>query len=166
VTEVTEASAEPVPDGMRRIVVGVDGSETSRHALRWAAQEAAVHRAELHVVHAWDVTSLGAGVGTSPGRRSTAAPEGQHQVAQQLVSDVVREELGGSGTLNIRPSIGRGSAASVLLDAAKGADLLVVGSRGLGGFAGLLLGSVSTKMAHHAGCPVVIVRPAAPEDEA
>jgi nucleotide-binding universal stress UspA family protein len=65
----------------------------------------------------------------------------------------------------VRTSIGRGAAAGVLLDAARDADLLVVGSRGLGGFRGLLLGSVSSKMAAHAPCPVVIVRPAAPQDE-
>jgi nucleotide-binding universal stress UspA family protein len=149
----------------RRIVVGVDGSETSRQALRWAAEEALAHDAELNVVHAWDSPSPGAGVGLSPGRRAPAAVEEQHGAAEQLVRDVVKEELGGSPLSNVRPSIGRGSAASVLLEAAKGADLLVVGSRGLGGFAGLLLGSVSTKMANHAGCPVVIVRPAAPQDE-
>jgi nucleotide-binding universal stress UspA family protein len=150
---------------MRRIVVGVDGSETSREALRWAAAEARAHEAELHVVHAWEVPGLGAGVGMSPGRRAAAAPESQHGAAEQLVTDVIREELGGHPSTNVRPTIGRGTAAGVLLDAAKGADLLVVGSRGLGGFAGLLLGSVSSKMASHAPCPVVIVRPAAPQDQ-
>jgi nucleotide-binding universal stress UspA family protein len=148
----------------RRVVVGVDGSETSRHALRWAAEEAEAHHSELHVVHAWDVSSLGAGVGVTPGRRAGSAPESQREAAQQLMADVVAEELGANPPANIRNSLGRGSAASVLLEAAKGASLLVVGSRGLGGFAGLLLGSVSTKMANHAPCPVVIVRPAQPED--
>jgi nucleotide-binding universal stress UspA family protein len=157
-----EAVGEPAP--VRRVVVGVDGSETSREALRWAADEALARGAELRVVHAWDVQSVGAGIGLTPGRRTAAEPEGQRQVAEQLVSDLVKDELGDHGLTDIRPSIGRGSAASVLLEAAKGADLLVVGSRGLGGFAGLLLGSVSTKMANHAPCPVVIVRPAAPED--
>jgi len=150
---------------MRRIVVGVDGSETSRHALRWAAQEAEAHGSELHVVHAWEVQGVGAGVGLTPGRRSAAAPEGQREAAEQLVSQIITEELGTHSPDKVRPSIGRGSAAAVLLEAGKGADLLVVGSRGLGGFAGLLLGSVSSKMANHASCPVVIVRPAAPEDE-
>jgi nucleotide-binding universal stress UspA family protein len=151
---------------MRRIVVGVDGSETSRHALRWAAQEALSHDAELHVVYAWEVHGIGAGIGTTPGRRTASAPEDQRGAAEQLVTDVVKEELGANPPKSIRPSIGRGSAAGVLLEASKGADLLVVGSRGSGGFAGLLLGSVSTKMANHASCPVVIVRPAAPEDQA
>lgn len=150
---------------MRRVVVGVDGSETSRNALRWAAQEAQSHEAELHVVYAWETQGLGAGIGTTPGRRTVAAPEDQRGAAEQLISDVIKEELGANPPDHVRPSIGRGSAASVLLEASKGADLLVVGSRGLGGFAGLLLGSVSTKMANHATCPVVIVRPAAPEDQ-
>lgn len=151
---------------LRRIVVGVDGSETSRNALRWAAQEALSHEAELHVVYAWEVQGIGAGVGIAPGRRAAAAPEDQRGAAEQLVTDVIKEELGANPPSHVRPSIGRGSAASVLLEASKGADLLVVGSRGVGGFAGLLLGSVSTKMANHATCPVVIVRPAAPEDQA
>jgi nucleotide-binding universal stress UspA family protein len=149
---------------MRRIVVGVDGSETSRHALRWAADEAQSHDAELHVVHAWEVPGLGAGVGLGPGRRASAAPEGQRDAAQQLLSDVLESELGAHPPGKVRSSIGRGSAASVLLEASEGADLLVVGSRGLGGFKGLLLGSVSTKMANHARCPLVIVRPPAPQD--
>jgi len=150
---------------MRRIVVGVDGSETSRNALRWASAEAIGHDAELHVVYAWEVQGVGAGVGIAPGRRTSAPPEGQRDAAEQLVTQVIEEELGANPPAKVRPSIGRGSAAGVLLEASKGADLLVVGSRGSGGFAGLLLGSVSTKMANHAECPVVIVRPAAPQDE-
>jgi nucleotide-binding universal stress UspA family protein len=147
---------------VRRIVVGVDGSETSRHALRWAAEEARSHGSQLHVVHAWEVPAPAAAVGA--GRR-TAPPEGQHDEASRLVADVVRDELGEAPPGDVRTSIGRGPAAGVLLDAARNADLLVVGSRGLGGFRGLLLGSVSSKMASHAPCPVVIVRPAAPQDE-
>ena len=150
--------------GLPRVVVGVDGSETSREALRWAADEAQSRGGELHVVHAWDVGGIGAGVGLTPGRRTAAAPEGQRDEAEKLLAEVLAEELGSHPPEHIRSSIGRGSAAGVLLEAAKGATLLVVGSRGLGGFAGLLLGSVSTKMANHAPCPVVIVRPAAPED--
>jgi nucleotide-binding universal stress UspA family protein len=149
---------------MQRIVVGVDGSETSRRALRWAAEEAAAHAAELHVVHAWEVPAPGAGVGLSPGGRAAGAPEGRRDAAQQLLGDVIADELGANPPANLRSSIGRGAAAGVLLEASQGADLLVVGSRGLGGFAGLLLGSVSSKMANHATCPVVIVRPAAPQD--
>lgn len=150
---------------VRRIVVGVDGSETSREALRWAADEAVARGAELQVVHAWEVPAVAVGVGLSPGRRTSAPPESQQQEARHLVTDMVTEELTNHALRDIRPSVGRGSPASVLIDAAKGADLLVVGSRGLGGFKGLLLGSVSTKMANHAPCPVVIVRPAAPQDE-
>ena len=149
---------------VRRIVVGVDGSETSRHALRWAAEEARRHGSQLHVVHAWEVPTPAVAVGVGAGRR-TAQPEGQHDEASRLVADVVRDELGDEPPGDVRTSIGRGQAAAVLLDAARQADLLVVGSRGLGGFRGLLLGSVSSKMAAHAPCPVVIVRPAAPQDE-
>ena len=149
---------------VRRIVVGVDGSETSRHALRWAADEAKNRRAQLHVVHAWEVPAPMVGVGVGAGRRG-AQTEGQQEEASRLVAEVVRDELGEQPPGDVRTSIGRGPAAGVLLDAARDADLLVVGSRGLGGFRGLLLGSVSSKMAAHAPCPVVIVRPAAPQDE-
>jgi len=150
--------------GMDRIVVGIDGSDTSRRALRWAAEEARQHDAELHVVHAWEVPAPGAAVGLAP-RRVTAAADGQRDVAETLLKDVIREELGDNPPEKVRPSIGRGPAATILLEAARGADLLVVGSRGLGGFAGLLLGSVSSKVAHYAACPVVIVRPPAAVDQ-
>ncbi len=154
-------TADPVG---RRIVVGVDGSETSRHALRWAAGEAAVHDAELHVVYAWDVTPPGVGIGTATGTLA-GAPDTQREAAEQVVAQVIEEELGAQAPANLQTSVSQGGATTVLLEAAQGADLLVVGSRGLGGFAGLLLGSVSMKLAHHAGCPVVIVRPAAAPDK-
>ena len=77
---------------VRRIVVGVDGSETSRHALRWAADEAKSHGSQLHVVHAWEVPAPAVAVGVGAGRR-TAQPEGQHDEASKLVADVVRDEL-------------------------------------------------------------------------
>jgi nucleotide-binding universal stress UspA family protein len=149
---------------MQRIVVGVDGSTTSRQALRWAAAEAELHDAELHVVSAWDVPAMGAGAGMGAGWNIADSDE-LRGAAQSLVSNVVQEELGSNPSAKVRPSIARGSTANVLLEASKGADLLVVGSRGLGGFTGLLLGSVSSKMAHHASCPVVIVRPAASRDQ-
>lgn len=150
---------------VRRIVVGVDGSQTSRRALAWAADEALAREAELHVVHAWEAQPVGAGVGIAPGRRSGAAPQEHQEEARQLVTGLIAEELTEHGLRNVRPSVGRGSPASVLIEAARGADLVVVGARGTGGFKGLLLGSVSTKLANHAPCPVVIVRPAAAQDE-
>jgi nucleotide-binding universal stress UspA family protein len=149
---------------MQRIVVGVDGSETSRQALRWAASEAEAHDAELHVVCAWDVPAMGGSAGMGAGWNIPDSDE-LREAAQSLVSNVVEEELGSNPPAKVRPSIGRGSTANVLLEASEGADMLVVGSRGLGGFTGLLLGSVSSKMAHHAPCPVVIVRPPASRDQ-
>jgi nucleotide-binding universal stress UspA family protein len=153
------------PREMQRIVVGVDGSETSRQALRWAAAEAELHDAELHVVSAWDVPAMGAGAGMGAGWTIADSDE-LRALAQSLVSSVVEQELGSNPSAKVRPSIERGSTAHVLLEASKGADLLVVGSRGLGGFTGLMLGSVSSKMAHHASCPVVIVRPPASQESA
>lgn len=148
-----------------KVVVGVDGSETSRAALRFAAGEAAAHDAELQVVHAWEASPPGAGVGSPPAGLGGAGSQAQRDAAEQLLGQVLKEELGDAQPTKLRQTIGRGSPAKVLLDAAEDASLLVVGSRGLGGFAGLLLGSVSQKLTHHAGCPVVIVRPPAQRDQ-
>jgi nucleotide-binding universal stress UspA family protein len=124
---------------MATIVVGIDGSEESKDALRFALEEAKLRKAGLHVVHA------------------------EHHYAgdQERVNwldGIVREVVGESPGVEIEQSIVDGGAASVLVDMAAGADMLVVGSRGHGGFAGLLLGSVSQQVAHHASCPVAIVR--------
>jgi nucleotide-binding universal stress UspA family protein len=124
---------------MAMIVVGVDGSEGSRAALRFALEEARLRGAGLHVVHA---------------ERHYAGE--QDRVA--WLEDVVREVVGESPGVEIRRSIADGGAASVLVEAATEAEMLVVGSRGHGGFAGLLLGSVGQQVAHHAACPVAIVR--------
>jgi nucleotide-binding universal stress UspA family protein len=139
-----------------RIVVGVDGSDESRAALRFALEEARLRGAALRCVHAWsypvlsDATGLAAGV--------TAELAGRlGQDAEELLGSVVSEVAGESPGVEIEQAVAEGPPASVLIDAAEGADLLVVGSRGRGGFAGLILGSVSQQCATHARCPVVIV---------
>jgi nucleotide-binding universal stress UspA family protein len=149
----------------QRIVVGVDGSQTSRYALRWAANEAAAHDAELRVVHAWEMQPTGTAVGRTLTPGGAGGPERQRDDAERLLAEIVEGELSNHENLKVRTSIGRGSPAVVLLEAARDADMVVVGSRGAGGFAGLMLGSVSSKMASHATCPVVIVRPPAAQDE-
>jgi nucleotide-binding universal stress UspA family protein len=139
-----------------RIVVGIDGSEGSKAALRWARNEARALAARLDVVHVWQypwvVTASGAAA-TGVGRDEFEA-EGRRLLEQET------DELE-TGDVEIHRRLGTGNAAEVLLRAADGADLLVVGSRGRGGFAGLLLGSVSQQCAQHAPCPVVIVPPTA-----
>ena len=137
------------------IVVGVDGSGQSREALRWALEEARLRGTGVHVVHAW---SLPIG-GVSPGLGASFDAElldGLRRDAEQLVERVLADVA--DAGVELESSVAEGPAAPALVEAADGADLLVVGSRGHGGFAGLLLGSVSQQAAHHAPCPVVIVR--------
>jgi nucleotide-binding universal stress UspA family protein len=137
---------------MQRIVVGVDGSQASLRALRWALDEARRRGATLEVVHAWHVPNAGAYLDFI-GYLDVAAFEddARRVVDQALTAENV------AGLSWVEPIIVQDSAARALLDIAKGADLVVVGSRGRGGFTGLLLGSVSQQVAHHTPCPVVIV---------
>lgn len=132
------------------IVVGVDGSELSRQALRWAIEESRLRGARLLVVHAWWVyPMLGAGLEIDP----------DVDDANDAVRSFVAETVGEQGEVEFETLAVQGAQASAaLIDAAENADLLVVGSRGAGGFSSLLLGSVSQQVAHHAPCPVVIVR--------
>ena len=137
------------------IVVGIDGSDGAARALRFAAEEARLRQRGLHIVAAWHVPAtvfaggpMGmSGVSTADFEHSmrTAA---ERQTAEVLTPypDVNRELL-----------VIEGHPAEVLLEQSAEADMLVLGSRGLGGFRGLLLGSVGQECAHHAKCPVVIV---------
>lgn len=139
----------------RPIVVGVDGSEHAARALRWALDEARIRGAAVQAVHAWQNPDVGVTGFPVP----KVGTEGIAEAAQETLDQAVDDQA--TGGVEVERSLVRGPAAQALLDAAKGADLLVVGSRGRGGFAGLLLGSVSQQCAHHASCPVVIV-PGAP----
>ena len=131
---------------MSRIVVGVDGSPESRAALHWAVGEARLRGAELQAVHVWGAPAL-------------ASPTDELRLeARTLVDSVVAEALAGGDDVKVTPVLVQGNPAELIVEASRGADLLVVGSRGRGGFAGMLLGSVSAQCAHHAVCPVVIVR--------
>jgi nucleotide-binding universal stress UspA family protein len=140
---------------MAEIVVGIDGSDESNEALRWARDEARLRKATLRAVHAWrDPFTIPPGYGPPEDFDFAAL---SHE-ATQFLRSVVVEVVGESSDVTIEEVTVEGPAASVLVEAAAGADLLVVGSRGHGGFVGLLLGSVSQQCAHHAPCPVVIVR--------
>lgn len=140
---------------MKRIVVGVDGSPESRRALRWAAQEAKLHAAHLSVIHAYTVPHLG----LVEQELATDLLVRIEREAQDLVENEVDELDDTRSGLEVSCAAAEGTPAQILLDAAEEADLLVVGSRGRGGFRALLLGSVSAQCAHHATCPVVIVPP-------
>jgi nucleotide-binding universal stress UspA family protein len=147
------------PHRVRRIVVGVDGSGNSDAALAWATEEAVLRSAALVIVHAW----LHPYGGTVTGM---AEPKERMRAAAAAVLDrAVRSAGGGeaSGGVNARGVLVEGvlvedAPPQALLRQAVGADLLVVGSRGHGGFASLLLGSVSQQVAQHAPCPVAVVR--------
>jgi nucleotide-binding universal stress UspA family protein len=137
------------------IVVGVDGSDPSKEALRWALEEARLRRSSLRAVNAWLYPQIG-GRGYIPSE--LLDPELLRKTAQERLDGLVDEVVGESPGVELERVVREGPAAQVLVEAAEQAELLVVGSRGHGGFAGLLLGSVSQQCAHHAPCPVVIVR--------
>ena len=142
---------------MSEIVVGVDGSPASKAALSWALAEARLRGATLRAVHAWTVATPFAI--DAPPVLLPSLMEAAEKEAEQVLAEAVPEVAGEDPRVVIERSVVEGPAAQRLLEAAAGADLLVLGSRGHGGFHGLLLGSVSQQCAHHAPCPVVIVRP-------
>lgn len=137
----------------RFVVVGVDGSPQSSRALAFAADEARLRGATLKVVEAWSFPTFAAGVYVPAGSYEDFPGE----VASSLDAQIT-EVLGDPPPLPVEKLVEEGPTAQVIIEAAKGAALLVVGSRGRGGFTGLLLGSVSNQVAHHAPCPVLIVR--------
>ncbi len=135
----------------RRIVVGIDGSPSSNAGLLWGADEAISTGATLELLHSWEWLT-GAGWAVIP---SEFDP--QHG-AETLLSEVAGQALADRPTLTISMVAVEGQAADQLVGASKGADLLIVGSRGRGELSGLLLGSVSDYCATHAHCPVLVMR--------
>jgi nucleotide-binding universal stress UspA family protein len=153
-SEVTEA-----PRGISGgVVVGTDGSEGGRAALRFAAGEALVRSCPLHVVRAWTLANAprpaSAGFGEVPSL-------GEYEVAvrAELIREIEEVLAGvpGAGQLQVVEHAVHGPAARVLVAASAEADLLVVGARGRGGFVGLLLGGISDQVVRFSMCPVVIV---------
>jgi nucleotide-binding universal stress UspA family protein len=139
-------------DGL--IVVGVDGSDTSLHALEWAARQAELTGSTLEVITTWEWPTLYAWTAPIP------YPEGwdpQADTATNLDEMVDRLRQAHPGLL-VRARVAEGHPAPVLIDASQRADLLVVGSRGHGEFSGMLLGSVGQHCVTHAHCPVLVVR--------
>jgi nucleotide-binding universal stress UspA family protein len=148
------------------VVVGIDGSTGATAALRWAAAEARLRRTGLRLVHAWTF-SYPMGVGYLGGAYLAGAPDAVPDVGlsnrRRAADELLKQAIGQLGAeadgLEIERAPIEGPTAETLVSAATRHDLLVVGSRGHGGFVGLLLGSVSQQCAHHASCPVVIVPP-------
>lgn len=139
------------PEERPRIVVGVDGFESSRAALRWAIHQAKLTGAVVEAVTAWQIP---AGTGLVP---MADMPDYQDD-ARSVLAEAITEMCTTDTEVEVRPRVVAGRAAQVLVDAAEGAELLVVGSRGHGGLAEALLGSVGQFCVHHAPCPVVIMR--------
>ena len=137
------------------IVVGVDGSPGSRKALTWAAAEAQDHGADLVVVNVWEHTLLPPAGSVSVSERYV--PDPSQTTAEDLLQ-IIKEELGEEPPVLVRPHVKQGRPAKTLIEDSENADLLVVGKRGHGGFAGLVLGSVSQHVAAYAKCPVAVVR--------
>ena len=137
--------------GRPRIVVGVDGSEPSKLALRWARRLAAVEQADIDVIGAWAWPSLA-------GATVVALDYSPMDDIEKELTAAVDEVFGPDRPAGLRVRAVNGGAAHVLVEASRTAFLVIVGSRGLGGFMGLLLGSVSQHVAEHAACPVLVVR--------
>ena len=139
------------------IVVGVDGSEESQRALRWTIAEAKLRGSGVRAVHAWRYPSLAGGYGYVP--QDILDANALAAAAENVLRDAVGGVPGGATGVEVEQVAVQGLAAKELINESEGAEMLVVGSRGHGGFLGLMLGSVSQHCAQHAHCPVVIVRP-------
>ncbi len=145
-----------------RIVVGVDGSDAARDALRWAADEARLRFAPLVAVHAWsfippqpigDPGMLAMPAGDLPGQLNA-----ESDAARIALDEAVADALGAEPGIEVERKLVEGDAGEVLVAESSGADLVVVGSHGRSGFKAALLGSVSRHVVDHATCPVVVVK--------
>lgn len=148
---------------MRGILVGIDGSDHSQRALEWAIREAALRHAPLTVLTVFrTVVGYWGGAVTYPEDHALSAK------ARGDAEEATAKALATAGDLRpeqVTVEVVSGMPGEELVNAATGADMIVVGSRGTGGFARLLLGSVSSQVAHHARCPVVVI-PAEDRDAA
>lgn len=138
--------------GTQPIIVGVDGSGRSIDALQRAAEFARSFQVPLIAIAAWEYPVI------SDGSLALTdwSPEGDSAAA---LDDAVAKAFPSGPPAELTKEVRRGSAARVLIEASQEASMLVVGSRGHGGFTGMLLGSVSTQCAQHAHCPVLVIHP-------
>ena len=139
---------------MGRIVVGVDGSDASIKALRWAVRQAELTGDTVEAVNSWEYPST-SWASMMPGMPEDFDPQA---VATVALTEALEEALGAEGAASVSKIIVIGNPAQSLLERAAGANLLVVGARGYSGFKATLLGSVSLHVAQHAPCPVTVVR--------
>jgi nucleotide-binding universal stress UspA family protein len=141
---------------MEMIVVGVDGSDGGAAALEFAASEAALRNAPLRIVSAWEVPTAAYGGGFAP-PIDPATWDAFRVQAEEVADEASAAAKKLQPALEVEALAAAGQPAVMLLEQAAGAELIVVGRRGLGGFTRLLLGSVSQQVVHHATCPVVVV---------
>jgi nucleotide-binding universal stress UspA family protein len=154
VVPVAWSTAEPGP-GTRRIVVGVDGSDASVYAMQWAYDEAVLRGASIEVVHAFEYPHIISPVGSIV----TLDPIEMRRSSEALLDMMTsRLSLADADAPHVERIAAVGPAAGALVEIAQGADLLVVGARGMGALKRILLGSVSQQCAHHTPCPIVVVR--------
>ncbi|WP_344126762.1 universal stress protein [Saccharopolyspora halophila] len=139
------------------VVVGVDGSSSSLHALTAAADEAARRSAVLHVVRAWSIRTAPRPDDCPP--NAVPSMDAFQQEVEQDTRRLIAKKLGETPQIKIQVHAVHSPSPQALLSASRGADLLVVGHRGRGGFAGLMLGSVAEQCVRHAACPVLVTRP-------
>lgn len=142
---------------MSGIVVGIDGSGNAQRALEWAVKEAVALHAPLTVLAVHQVAANHWTGNPLIYPEDLPEQEKARQAADEAVSKAV-SQAGGAKPPSVTVRAVSGLAARELVDASKDADLVVVGSRGAGGFASLLMGSVSSQVVNHASCPVVVVR--------
>jgi nucleotide-binding universal stress UspA family protein len=139
----------------KTVLVGVDGSANSHKALTWAAAEAADHGADLVVLNVWEHTLPPPAGSVSVSERYV--PDPSQRTAEDLLKEIT-DVLGADPPILVQPLVKQGNPAKVLIEESADADLLVVGTRGHGGFRGLVLGSVSQHVAAYAKCSVAVVR--------
>ena len=151
------ASGEPTfASGQETVIVGVDGSPPSTSALAWAARYAQATGASLRAVLAWHYPSA-AGlppVGHTPEPLRSEVEHSRYEILDKAIQSACRD----LPAIKVDRKVVYGHPAQALIDESRNADLLVVGSKGHGGFTGMMLGSVSTHCVHHASCPVTVVK--------
>lgn len=143
-------------DALAPIVVGVDGSSSAQDAVDWAIAEASARRRPLRIVHAVIWSSMGDLLGLAPGESADAVLQA---AAEEVLGEAETRARSANPDLEVTSRLVPGASAPALLDQAQDAELIVLGSRGLGGFTALLIGSVGIEVAAHAPCPVVVMRP-------
>ncbi|MET9572797.1 universal stress protein [Streptomyces virginiae] len=140
------------------IVVGVDGSAHSKEAVRWAVEQARSVGGRVHAVMAWEWNRNPFAIGMAEAQFAEQEAVTAEETARRKLSDTVTAAVGASAGVPVFRRVEQGPPAQVLVDASKEADLMVVGTRGYGGFKGALLGSVSQQVVQYSVSTVVVVR--------